>query len=172
MPASLLQAHPLRFQHSPLRRRTCLLRRARPQAVMSRRPRALKLASACVRATSILSVIRDCRATRAENSASSTATTACLSFRTPTPITSARSPSTFTPYASPHANCGANKPHNRIPSTLICGTTTLTQHDPIRESHGLAALPQLPPDAGGPVFAEPCQAQAFALPVNLSSQGH
>ncbi len=33
-------------------------------------------------------------------------------------------------------------------------------------------LPQLPRDEGGPVFAEPWQAQAFALAVRLSQQGH
>jgi nitrile hydratase accessory protein len=33
-------------------------------------------------------------------------------------------------------------------------------------------LPQLPRDAGGPVFAEPWQAQAFALAVRLNAQGH
>lgn len=32
----------------------------------------------------------------------------------------------------------------------------------------LAALPQLPRDEGGPVFAEPWEAQAFALAVKLS----
>ena len=36
----------------------------------------------------------------------------------------------------------------------------------------LAALPPLPRDEGGPVFAEPWQAQAFALAVRLSAQGH
>jgi nitrile hydratase accessory protein len=36
----------------------------------------------------------------------------------------------------------------------------------------LAALPQLPRDQGGPVFAEPWQAQAFAMAVRLSEQGH
>ena len=36
----------------------------------------------------------------------------------------------------------------------------------------MAALPQLPRDAGGPVFAEPWQAQAFALAVRLSEQGY
>jgi nitrile hydratase accessory protein len=36
----------------------------------------------------------------------------------------------------------------------------------------LAALPRLPRDNGGPVFAEPWQAQAFALAVKLSEQGH
>jgi nitrile hydratase accessory protein len=33
-------------------------------------------------------------------------------------------------------------------------------------------LPRLPRDEGGPVFAEPWQAQAFALAVTLSQQGH
>ena len=33
-------------------------------------------------------------------------------------------------------------------------------------------LPQLPRDEGGPVFAEPWQAQAFALAVRLSQEGH
>jgi nitrile hydratase accessory protein len=36
----------------------------------------------------------------------------------------------------------------------------------------LQALPSLPRDEGGPVFAEPWQAQAFALAVTLSEQGH
>jgi nitrile hydratase accessory protein len=36
----------------------------------------------------------------------------------------------------------------------------------------LAALPSLPRDEGGPVFAEPWQAQAFALAVRLSAQGY
>ncbi len=35
-----------------------------------------------------------------------------------------------------------------------------------------AALPRLPRDEGGPVFAEPWQAQAFALAVKLSEDGH
>jgi len=42
------------------------------------------------------------------------------------------------------------------------------QPDPER----LASLPSLPRDEGGPVFAEPWQAQAFALAVRLSAQGH
>jgi nitrile hydratase accessory protein len=36
----------------------------------------------------------------------------------------------------------------------------------------LQALPQLPREEGEPVFAEPWQAQAFALTVKLSEQGH
>jgi len=44
--------------------------------------------------------------------------------------------------------------------------TTLTQ------SNSITDLPHLPRDEGGPVFAEPWQAQAFALAVKLSEQGH
>ena len=35
-----------------------------------------------------------------------------------------------------------------------------------------ASLPRLPRNEAGPVFAEPWQAQAFALAVRLSAQGH
>ena len=55
-------------------------------------------------------------------------------------------------------------------SIWTCGTTTLTTSDPISEQ--IAALPRLPRDDGGPVFAEPWQAQAFAMAVKLSEQGH
>jgi len=48
----------------------------------------------------------------------------------------------------------------------------LNRPDPIPETERLAALPRLPRDEGGPVFAEPWQAQAFALAVRLSEQGH
>ena len=41
--------------------------------------------------------------------------------------------------------------------------------EPVSE---LLDLPRLPRDDGGPVFAEPWQAQAFALAVKLSEQGH
>jgi nitrile hydratase accessory protein len=40
------------------------------------------------------------------------------------------------------------------------------------QSEKLTALPRLPRDEGGPVFAEPWQAQAFAIAVKLSDQGH
>ena len=40
------------------------------------------------------------------------------------------------------------------------------------DSERLASLPHLPRDEGGPVFAEPWQAQAFAMAVRLSAQGH
>jgi len=50
--------------------------------------------------------------------------------------------------------------------------TTLTQPDPVPSAEALVALPQLPRDKGEPVFAEPWQAQAFALAVKLSELGH
>jgi nitrile hydratase accessory protein len=48
----------------------------------------------------------------------------------------------------------------------------LSQRNFIQLPENLAALPRLPHDAGGPVFSEPWQAQAFALAVKLSEQGH
>jgi nitrile hydratase accessory protein len=39
-------------------------------------------------------------------------------------------------------------------------------------SNPLDSLPKLPRDDGDPAFAEPWQAQAFALAVKLSEQGH
>jgi nitrile hydratase accessory protein len=48
----------------------------------------------------------------------------------------------------------------------------LSQTDSIQETERLAALPHLPRDTGGPVFAEPWEAQAFALAVKLSEQGY
>ena len=40
------------------------------------------------------------------------------------------------------------------------------------DAERLQALPPLPSDEEGPVFAEPWQAQAFALAVKLSEHGH
>ena len=40
------------------------------------------------------------------------------------------------------------------------------------DAERLQALPQLPREKGEPMFAEPWQAQAFALAVKLSEQGH
>ncbi|MYE35411.1 MAG: nitrile hydratase accessory protein [Gemmatimonadales bacterium] len=40
------------------------------------------------------------------------------------------------------------------------------------DAERLAALPPLPADDDGPVFEAPWQAQAFALAVKLSEQGH
>jgi nitrile hydratase accessory protein len=51
------------------------------------------------------------------------------------------------------------------------GTTTVSAAACLG-SDRLSTLPRLPRDEGGPVFAEPWQAQAFALAVKLSEHGH
>jgi nitrile hydratase accessory protein len=48
----------------------------------------------------------------------------------------------------------------------------LTAPDPKSATERLATLPRIPRDEEGPVFAEPWQAQAFALAVKLSEVGH
>jgi nitrile hydratase accessory protein len=48
----------------------------------------------------------------------------------------------------------------------------LSAPDTLTNPDQLSDLPRLPRDEGGPVFAEPWQAQAFALAVKLSEQGH
>jgi len=50
--------------------------------------------------------------------------------------------------------------------------STLSQPSSAQAPEKLAALPRLPRGEGEPVFAEPWQAQAFALAVKLSEQGH
>jgi nitrile hydratase accessory protein len=50
--------------------------------------------------------------------------------------------------------------------------TILSRPDSVPESESLAALPRLPREDRGPVFREPWEAQAFALAVKLSEQGH
>src|SRR5262249_3346361 len=70
------------------------------------------------------------------------------------------------------ASCGASKPRRATSSTSTCGTTTLSASEPTSGTERLSALPRLPRDEGGPVFAEPWQAQAFALAVTLSRAGH
>jgi nitrile hydratase accessory protein len=50
--------------------------------------------------------------------------------------------------------------------------TTLSQHNSDPNAERVTALPRIPRDDGGPVFAEPWQAQAFALAVKLSEEGH
>ncbi len=52
------------------------------------------------------------------------------------------------------------------------GTIILSRPDPTTQPEALAALPHLPRDEDGPVFAEPWQAEVFALAVRLSAQGH
>jgi nitrile hydratase accessory protein len=54
----------------------------------------------------------------------------------------------------------------------ICGTTTLSQPDLIRDLERRQALSRFSRVTDRPVFAEPWEAQAFALAVKLSEQGH
>jgi nitrile hydratase accessory protein len=49
---------------------------------------------------------------------------------------------------------------------------TILSRPEASDAERLALLPRLPRDDGGPVFAEPWQAQAFAMAVRLSAQGH
>src|SRR2546428_2023051 len=91
---------------------------------------------------------------------------ASSSSLTLTPISWAKSRSTSTRCASPHASCGETRRRRAIPCISTFGTTILSQPDLIHEAQ------RLPVDGGGPVFAEPWQAQAFALVVKLSEQGH
>jgi len=48
----------------------------------------------------------------------------------------------------------------------------LRRSDLTIEANRLSDLPRLPRDEDGPVFAEPWQAQAFAIAVKLSDEGH
>src|SRR5262249_52309018 len=84
----------------------------------------------------------------------------------------ASSRSTCIRSASPQESCGAMPPRRVTPFTSIFGTATLSTSELQPDSERLAALPTLPRDGEGPVFAEPWQAQAFALAVRLSAQGH
>jgi len=54
----------------------------------------------------------------------------------------------------------------------IYGKAILKQRKNTVQPDTLAALPRLPRDEDGPVFAEPWQAQAFALAVKLSELKH
>jgi nitrile hydratase accessory protein len=56
-----------------------------------------------------------------------------------------------------------------------CGKITLSRPDPLDPAalaDRIRTLPGLPRERDGPVFAEPWEAQAFALAVKLSQQGH
>jgi nitrile hydratase accessory protein len=50
--------------------------------------------------------------------------------------------------------------------------TILNTPDPDLNAERSNALPRIPRDEEGPVFAEPWQAQAFGMAVRLSEQGH
>src|SRR5262249_18791422 len=84
----------------------------------------------------------------------------------------AASRSTCTPFGSRHASSGAIAHRLATLCFSICGRTILNVDDRAAIDLRLGALPPLPRDEEGPVFAEPWQAQAFALAVKLSEQGY
>ncbi len=48
----------------------------------------------------------------------------------------------------------------------------MSRHNANDAAERFVSSPLLPRDEGGPVFAEPWQAQAFAMAVQLSAEGH
>jgi nitrile hydratase accessory protein len=50
--------------------------------------------------------------------------------------------------------------------------TTLNESDTQKDRTNFEQLPHLPKDEAGPVFAEPWQAQAFAMAVRLHQEGY
>src|SRR6187200_1324866 len=90
----------------------------------------------------------------------------------PTRTFKARNASTSTRCASRRGNCGDRRRRRTTRCISTCGTTILNESDLAIAPDRLAELPRLPRDEGGPVFAEPWQAQAFALAVRLSEHGY
>ena len=82
----------------------------------------------------------------------------------PDPGPRAPGPGAPTPDAlpAPRADGPTAEPPPRAPRPAV----------PRLDAERLSALPPLPRDEDGPVFAQPWQAQAFALAVSLSEQGH
>ncbi|NNC63607.1 MAG: nitrile hydratase accessory protein [Gammaproteobacteria bacterium] len=77
-----------------------------------------------------------------------------------------------TSFASAPASFGARRHTYATACGSICGKTILSPREGSRDAADLESLPRLPRDEDGPVFAEPWQAQAFALAVRLSEEGH
>ena len=130
--------------------------------------------SACARATFIHPGTRDCRVTRAARAASSCAITACFVFPdTNAHLRGEKPQHLYSVRFAARELWGEQASPTRFGSPATCGTTTSSRSDHMAaEPQPLAALPHLLRDEGGPVFAEPWQAQAFALAVKLSEQGH
>src|SRR4051812_22002703 len=90
-------------------------------------------------------------------------------FPTPTRNSRVRIRSHSTRCGSKPVRSGAMLPTSMTRYASICGRITLSEPDGVAQ---FAAAPGLPRDKGGPVFAEPWQAQAFALTVHLSQAGY
>src|SRR5258708_1891156 len=103
---------------------------------------------------------------RAASSALSNGIAEYSCSQTATHKASARNRNISIPCASQRASGGGGRGRPKIPSISTCGTIILSRPD-APDAERLASLPRLPRDDGGPVFAEPWQAQAFALAVKL-----
>src|ERR1700676_1904995 len=95
--------------------------------------------------------------------------TASSCSRIRTHIFLVKSHSTYIPCALTRASCGASRRVDATRCMLTCGMIILHQPDSAPLAENPAVLPR---DDGGPIFAEPWQAEAFALAVRLSAQGH
>jgi nitrile hydratase accessory protein len=56
--------------------------------------------------------------------------------------------------------------------TLTSGMIILSKSDTHNNTRQFESLPRLPQDKGEPIFAEPWEAQAFAMAVKLSELGY
>src|SRR5690349_150144 len=106
---------------------------------------------------------------RAARKASSLRITESTCFRIRTRSTRVSTGSTFIRYASQRGSFGASRRRRETPSIWTFGTTISNMRE-AKDMHTETELPGLPRDEGGPVFAEPWQAQAFALAIRLSEQ--
>src|SRR4030095_9168141 len=132
-----------------------------------------KPANMFVSAICTRSVTPGCRDTLAGGEGRSFAITASGICRTQIPrVFRLAGGSTFTRSASPRVSSGVIKRHRATTSMSTCGSITLNETKSSVDAERLQALPRLPRDEGAPVFAEPWEAQAFALAVKLSEQGH
>ena len=107
-----------------------------------------------------------CRAMPTASSASSKACTAPMSSPTPMRRAWANSRSGCTAWPSAARSCGARTPRRAPAWRSTPGKATWSRpHDqPL-------LLPGMPQDCGEPVFAEPWQAQAFAMALALHQRG-
>src|SRR5580692_2701987 len=86
-----------------------------------------------------------------------------MSSRIPTPASPAKRRKPSTLFASRPRNSGARRPIRWTRCLWTFGKAILNPRE---------TVPGQPRDETGPVFAEPWQAQAFALAVQLSEAGH
>src|SRR3954452_22645277 len=99
---------------------------------------------------------------------------ACTSTQTRTRSSKANTGSTYIQCDLQLVSFGENRLRPGTASIWISGTVILSTHKNKADLHSekISAIGRIPRDDGGPVFAEPWQAHAFALAINLSEQGY